>query len=192
MLLIQDTPPLPKAKKTRQVGLVKTKHLIGRNLQELRDEIPQLAPDTVTHYATGGRWSMHELILHVLQLIGPAKLYLTTWTITEDPMRALFQAIDSGMVTELYCVLDYRIEKRKAEAFQLAKVNASRIKLTKCHAKVTVLENDQWSVSIVSSANLSANPRIEAGVICTDQASADFHKDWIMRLINEDEVFKNK
>jgi hypothetical protein len=185
-----EAAPSDARKKTQLLGQLRKKHLLGRSLADLREEIPKLEHDTVTHYATGGRWSMHEVILHILELIGPAKMYLTTWTVTEDPMRALFQGINSGMVTELYCVLDYRIEKRKAEAFQLAKVNASKIKLTKCHAKVTVLQNEEWSVSIVSSANLSANPRIEAGVICTDKASAEFHKGWIMDLINENEVFK--
>ena len=82
--------------------------------------------------------------------------------------------------------------KEIIRAFQFAQGITTSVKLAKCHAKVTVLENEHWSVTIVSSANMTNNPRIEAGVICTDLAAAEFHKKWIVDVICGEEPLKNK
>ena len=135
---------------------------------------------------------MHEMVRMILLKTGPAKVWMTTWTITEEPMRILLDLIKTGYISELSAVLDYRIEKRKPEAFQLASNIITRIKLTKCHAKVAVIRNEEWNVTIVGSANFSKNPRIEAGVIFTDKESADFHIQWIDDVIDGKEVFSAK
>lgn len=135
---------------------------------------------------------MHQLLAYVLEQTGPAAVWMTTWTITEEPMRSLLQQLRSGSIIELHALLDYRIERRKPEAFQLASSIITRIKLTKCHAKVLVVQNEQWSVTVLGSANFSNNPRIEAGCLFTDRASADFHRTWINDVIEGKEVWHAK
>lgn len=168
----------------------KSSLIIGKSLPQLKQTIGELRQDQVVQFCTGGRWSMHQLLNYTLLHTGPAKVWMTTWTITEEPMRALLSMIKEGLITELNAVLDYRIEKRKPEAFQLASNLISRIKLTKCHAKVLVVKNEDWNVSVVTTANFSKNPRIEAGVIFTDKESAAFHSQWIDDVIEGKEVFR--
>jgi hypothetical protein len=165
-------------------------HLIGRSMAQLQSAIGDLDHNLVIQFCTGGRWSMHQLLNYMLLKTGPAKIWMTTWTITEQPMRALLQMINDGLITELNAILDYRIERRKPEAFQLATNLITRIKLTKCHAKVLVVQNDTWNIAVITTANFSNNPRIEAGAIFTDMASAEFHKKWIDDVINGKEVFR--
>src|SRR5690606_15034200 len=107
-------------KHTQETFNTTSEQILGRSLAQLKEFMPRLQHNATYHYATGGRWSMHELILHILDTIGPATMFLSTWTITEEPLRALFSAVEKKMITEIYAVLDYRIEKRKAEAFQFA------------------------------------------------------------------------
>lgn len=167
-------------------------HRMGRSLKELERCISELVPDQAQQFVTAGRWSMHQLLEYVLRMIGPCRLWMTTWTITEEPMRALLSLMREGLILELNAVLDYRIEKRKPEAFQLASSIITNIKLTKCHAKVAVLRNEHWDVTILSSANFSNNPRIEVGTIFTDRGSAEFHSAWIDEVIAGKEVFRAK
>jgi hypothetical protein len=61
--------------------------------------------------------------------------------------------------------------------------NIADIRLTTCHAKIVVLQNQQWSVAIVGSANFTNNPRIEAGIVSTERAVGDFHRDWMLAEI---------
>lgn len=168
-----------------------TQRLI-KSRRTLESIIGELVADQVLQFATAGRWSLHQLLEYVLAQTGPASVWMTTWTITEEPMRVLLNLIKSGSIRELHAVFDYRIESRKPEAFQLASNILTRIKLTKCHAKVLVIQNERWSVTILGSANFSNNPRIEAGTLFTDRASADFHKNWISEVIDGKEVFRGK
>lgn len=167
-------------------------HRLGGSLRELESCISELVPDQAQQFATAGRWSLHQLLEFLLRKTGPCRLWMTTWTITEEPMRALLMMMREGLILELNAVLDYRIEKRKPEAFQLASQIITRIKLTKCHAKLLVLKNENWNVTVLGSANFSNNPRIEAGVIFTDKGSADFHSQWIDEVIDGKEVFRAK
>lgn len=156
-------------------------------LKDLSQVIGNIEKDQVIPFATGGKWSMHQLMEYLLIQAGPCKLWFTTWTISEDAMRAMVDLIQKGLVTELNAVLDYRIERRKPEAFQLAANIITNIRLTKCHAKVLVLANEDWNISVMGSANFSKNPRLEAGVIFTDQKTTQFNIDWISNEINRKE-----
>lgn len=167
-------------------------YALGKSLRQLQSVIGELEHDQCIQFSTGGRWSMHHLLEYLLLKTGPAKVWMTTWTITEEPMRALLDMIKKGMITQVHAVLDYRIEKRKPEALQLASNIITKIKLTKCHAKVLVIQNEDWNVTVLGSANFSKNPRIEAGVIFTDRRSAEFHANWIDDTINGEEVFRGK
>jgi hypothetical protein len=169
-----------------------SRYKLGTSLLALESTIGELAHDQCYQFSTAGKWSMHQLLEFVLLKTGPAKVWMTTWTITEEPMRALLDMLQRELITELNAIFDYRIERRKPEAFQLASKIITKIKLTKCHAKVLVIRNDQWNVTVIGSANFSKNPRIEAGCIFTDQKSADFNCSWIDDVIEGKEVFSAK
>ncbi|SFC95145.1 hypothetical protein SAMN05421780_1146 [Flexibacter flexilis DSM 6793] len=157
----------------------------GTSLQHLKQVIGQLAQNEVIPFATHGKWSSHELLRYLLQFTGPASVSLTTWAITEEPLRMIHKLIEEGQITEFNCVFDYRTEKRKPEALQFAQCIVSRVKLTHCHAKILVVQNDHWQVTVVSSANFTNNPRLEAGTIFTLPAVADFYKNVIDNEINK-------
>lgn len=165
-------------------------HRLGKSLLDLQSTIGELEHDHSLQFTTAGAWSMHQLLEYILLKTGNARVWMTTWTITEEPMRALLDMIQKRMISELNAVLDYRIERRKPEAFQLANNIITRIKLTKCHAKVLVIRNETWDVTIMGSANFSKNPRIEAGVIFTDRKTAEFNAGWIDEIIEGKEVFR--
>lgn len=135
-------------------------------------------------YFTDGAWSMHQLLQYLLEQVGPAVVHLSTWTLTEGPARILLNLKDAGLITELHCLFDYRIEGRTPKTFHLVRSIADSIKLTKCHAKVATMVNDRKGVSIVGSANFSKNNRLEAGTVFTSRESALFDEKWISDKIN--------
>lgn len=140
------------------------------------------------HYVTNGAFSAHDLLFSLLEKVGPAKVYLTTWTMTEFPAKRLIEALSAGLITELNCLLDVRMEKNP-NVLQLMKFNASKIKLTNCHAKVMIILTKSISYSIVSSQNLTENPRMEAGVITKSTEIATFHTEWIKKEIFNDGTY---
>ena len=180
--LVADTAPVISAA-VAEDGSVQ-EFLLCKGSAKLQELFPTLEQNRCLHYVSNGDWSTHELVMHLLELIGPAELYFTTWSLKEYPVRLFLDAMESGKITHLYALLDSRVKVRNPDVFQLAKHNFSKVRQYDCHAKVSVLINDKWVVSIVGSANMTNNPRVEACMLSTNQEVGHFHKNWILELIN--------
>jgi hypothetical protein len=142
-------------------------------------------PNKTFKFFSDGAWSMHHLVQYFLEQTGPADLTICTWTLTEEPARILLNLKELGLIKSLTCLFDYRIQDRSPKSFQLIEGLADSIKLTKAHAKVAAIINDDFGVSIVGSANFSRNRRIEAGTIFTSREAALFDHKWINHYVND-------
>lgn len=162
---------------------------IGKANQKLTEVFGTLDQDQVIPYVSLGDWSTHDLLFFILEQTGPARVWFTTWAISEYAIRQLYQFVEHGMILQLKGIFDYRNGIRKPAELQFLQKITTEIKPAKCHAKVTVIENDNWGISIVGSANFTRNPRIEAGVLFTCRNVADFERDWIERELATNSVF---
>jgi len=156
--------------------------LIGESYRHLKTHLGELERDKVYEYYTDGAWSLHQLIEHISLQIGASNMWLTSYSISEKPVRRLLELKEKGLIRNLVCLLDTRAKDRKGEAFQLLSTFA-QITMVELHAKVAIFENEDWGVSILTSQNLTKNRRIEAGTIHSNKQSAHFHKNWILQKI---------
>jgi hypothetical protein len=176
-----------KAIKTKANSILQ----LGKKLEEMQTTFGELEMGNTYQFVTMGKWSMHEVLEYCLRQLGPSEVFITTWTLTEDPARLLVQLKEEGLIRKLNCLFDYRIKDRKPEPFYLVEGIADEVKLSKCHAKLTVLRGfENRNLTIMGSANYSRNPRIETGAIFTDKETAMFHSQWIMDEINDKEPFR--
>lgn len=135
------------------------------------------------HYSTNGRWSQYELLCYILEQTGPAIVYLTTWKINNDVAGNIAMLKNKGFITDLFLVLEKRIEVTSPQAQDLITTVAEKFKITDIHAKVMVVENESWSITVSGSGNMTVNPRIECGVVSSHKEVATFHKTWILKEI---------
>lgn len=189
MINIGEVSAVRKDKSSVFVSSGKNSGVNAASFKMFKNLLGTIAPGMSVHFATGAQWSMHQLLIYLLTLTGPVDVYMSTWAITESPIREMLAAMQDGLIKTMNCVFDYRIKERNHKALLMAQESFTRIKLTKCHAKVTVLRNDDFGIVVNGSANYTRNPRIEAGVITHDAAIADFHIDWIKRELDGDKVF---
>lgn len=145
---------------------------------------------TDLHYVSHGHWSLHNLLEWLLPKTGTCTIYLATWSISEDATRAIINLSEKGLIKEIFAVLDYRSKNRHEASFYLAKSHFAKIHTTACHAKVTVIECENYVFSINGSPNFTNNPRIESGVISTSKEVANWHKKWILDVISKVNVFE--
>ena len=162
---------------------------IGKAGEKLSQVFGKVVDGQSVHYASLGDWSTHDLLFFLLEQTGPARVYFTTWAISEYAIRQLYGFIEHGLILELKGIFDYRNGIRKPAELQFLQKITTDIKAAKCHAKVTVIENDNWGISVVGSANYTRNPRIEAGVLCCDKSVAAFHRDWILKELSNTSAF---
>ncbi len=166
--------------------------VLGKALSRVQEVIGTVTMGESLHYVSIGEWSMHDILFHLLSQTGPADVYIATWSVSEDAVRQLIQKVTDGSITRLYGILDWRVKVRRPEAFELARFNVADLRLTTCHAKVTVIRNEAWGIAIVGSANYTNNPRIEAGVIACDFDVASFHQDWMASEILKADPFETQ
>lgn len=164
--------------------------VICKSPDKLQALLSALQKETHVHYVSDGDWSTHDLIMQLLQEYKPAELFLTTYAIREFSIRQLIMAMDRKELIAINLLLDYRARVRTPEVYQLASMNMNKICEASVHAKVTVLRSCIGCVTIVGSSNLTSNPRIEAGVISLDDHVANFHINWIQKVMDNAEIFK--
>jgi len=159
----------------------KGRYLLGKRLDRCRQVIGSVSMGDSIHYASMGEWSLHDIIVHMLEQTGPADVDICTWSVSEDAVRVMLANIESGLITGLRMLLDWRVRVRRPEVMQLlsSQLRRADIRLTNAHAKVATIINDDWSIAIVGSANLTNNHRIEVGVVCCSEQAADFHRGWM-------------
>lgn len=130
-------------------------------------------------WLTDGDWSMHDMLAAILERTGPADVFLSSYAFSEYPARLIADMKNRGVIRELHCLIDKRLDVRSASALNIIRNIATRLQLVNTHAKVTVVENGEHMIAVVGSANYTSNKRYESGVIFTDRDAALFHKKWI-------------
>lgn len=166
------------------------RHILDQVGAQFDDNIgPHLVPDVNIHFPTAGTWSSYQLLDWLVRKIGACEVYLTSWTISEKAVKAILNLNDEGYCKSIKILLDERIQTMCPQAHQLVKNNIADIKLMKIHAKLMVLMNEDWSVSVSSSANLGRNPSVEKYVICTDPVIARGDVAWITKELKNRRPF---
>ncbi len=157
-----------------------TRFVVGNSQQTLTEVIQDLPQvEEAIEFVSTGDWSVHDLLFYVLEKTGPAAVHFTTWAISEYAIRQLYNYVTSGLITDLTGIFDYRNVTVKSAEFHFLKRISPNVKPSRVHAKVTVVENEQWSITIAGSGNYTRNPRIEIGIIRNSKTSCAFHKKWI-------------
>lgn len=152
--------------------------IVGRKKVDLQQLIGELRHNEHVHIPSMGSWSMHHVLAYILRTTGPADVWMTSWSITEEPIKLIVEHMDRKIIRQLRAVFSERVEAMNPAAHSMARFNL-QVKLAKIHAKCTVVLNDQWGVSVAGSANFTRNPRIERYVISTHRNVAEGDRAWI-------------
>jgi hypothetical protein len=159
------------------------------SLKLFRNYLDPLHSGRHYHFWNGGQWSMQDLLIYLLGVTGTADVWITTWSISENAVRSLLDMRQRRMIRELKCVLDYKSKEIKTKAYLLARENF-KVSLARIHAKVTVIRNEHWCISITGSANWTRNPRAERQILCTEPEIATYDIGIIEDLITGNNPFK--
>lgn len=152
--------------------------------KELRSVVSMVDKNNLVFWKSEGDWSMHQMLLALLEITGPATIYISSYAMGETPARVLAQLFEK-QIASFNIVLDNRVEVRTAGSLQLISSIACSYALVDTHAKVTIIKNDDWNLCVIGSANYTENKRFEAGIICNDINVAQLHIDWIKKAIRD-------
>lgn len=151
----------------------------GKHVGEIFDLCKNLKEEHSIYFMTDGAWSNIDIIECLLSIAGPSKVSLCTWSISTEAIRTFNSWQETGLITSLQVILDQGIRNRKPEIYQQATGAFKKMRLIKCHAKVAVISNDKFQFVIIGSANLTNNPRKEAGLIIRSNKIAQANIGWM-------------
>ena len=124
-------------------------------------------PGIIRPFLQKGDWAIHEVLPFLLSRLGPCKVKIATFSVSEESLRPLFLLQEDKQITDLRLLLDYTVKRHKLDLLLFATSITPDIRTDSCHAKILLLENEKYKFGIVGSANLNTNHRWEAGVTFT-------------------------
>lgn len=130
-----------------------------------------------------------DLLEWILEQVGTAKVWQTSFSISEEFLRRLFFIEKSGRVSEFNLVLDHKATNKTLKLWSFMTQVIERTYLTDNHSKILLVEADSGqTVAVVTSQNLTRGNRHESAFISTDKAIFDILHTEVDDLIRNHSV----
>lgn len=120
-----------------------------------------------THYYSFGNYNLVRLIVYLMKQVGPCHVFLSSYSFSTKSINQLNHLLNDGKLISFKVLLDNRVRSISPKPFQMIAASFD-YRCTSVHAKIALLYNDNWQVTIVTSQNATDNPKMERGIIFTD------------------------
>jgi len=114
-------------------------------------------------FLSKGQFSLVDIAIALVQHVGPCELQCAVWTGTEDSIDRVQTLVSDGDVHDVRWILcdsqRSMNEERLNRIVQLFGVDSVRV--TPLHAKLLTVHNDDWSLVVQTSANMTLNRSVE-------------------------------
>jgi hypothetical protein len=138
--------------------------------------IGQLQQGKTTHYYSYGNFNLVRLLIHLLKQTGPANVFMTSYSFSQTSIEQLLNHRQKGNILTFRVIVDNRVKTMSPIPFQMLST-AFDYRCTSIHAKVALVWNENWNITVVTSQNATDNPKLERGTIFTDIETFNFDKN---------------
>ncbi len=181
-----------QASKSRAVtATLKEQAFISTRDARAHQQLTGMCKGESRHIASRGELSLHDVAGAIVEHYGPFDaLTLATWAASEEAIKRILDLRQAGAVKRLEAFVDTRLPTDNSNAHAMMKEHFDLYACGANHAKIlaftggrpTGRERSKGFI-VVSTANLTRNPRCEVMVVSRDNTLAEFHRDWIREEI---------
>ncbi len=114
------------------------------------------------------RIQLFDVIEKILSETGPAEIYISTFSTSEEFLRQIFRLQKKGMITKATMLTDLKASRKTVNLYTFISNVFDNVYLAENHSKVILIRNSKWMVSICTSQNQTRGNRTESGMITTD------------------------
>lgn len=130
-----------------------------------------------------------DVLEWILSQVGKAKVWQTSFSISEEFLRRLFFIEKSGRVTEFNLILDHKATNKTLKLWVFISQVIHRTFLADNHSKILLVEAESgMTVSVITSQNLTRGNRHESAFISTDKTIFSVLKEEVDDLIKNHSV----
>lgn len=105
----------------------------------------------------------------ILDQTGPAEVYVSTFSTSDAFLRGFHNLKKKGLVTKSVLLADLKASKKTYKLYKEMQQNFDAVYLGQNHSKVVLVQNDEWTVTVISSQNQTYGDRAECTIITTFQ-----------------------
>ena len=125
------------------------------------------------HYYSYANFNLVRLINYLLRQTGPAHVFMTSYSFSQKSIESIQNKLNSGALLSFRVIIDNRVRSLSPKPFQMLSQSFD-YRCTSIHAKVALIWNEIWKISVVTSQNATDNPKMERGTIFTDPLIFNF------------------
>lgn len=146
----------------------KSVDFVGEPWEILSKHIGQIEHGGIYNFWTFGRYCMTDIINHLLRITGPADVTATTWSLNAASVQTMLNRRKDGLLKSFRMWIDPRVRRAAPEPLALLRHNFDTV-IAPVHAKIALIGNEEWKISVSGSINFTSNPQPERGIIqCID------------------------
>jgi hypothetical protein len=141
--------------------------------KSLTKAIGQLQNGLTTHYYSWGNFNLVRLIMYILKQTGPSHAFMTSYSFSQKSIEQINLKIAQKQLLSFRVIIDNRVKTMSPIPFQML-ISSFDYRCTSIHAKIALIWNEHWKITILTSQNATDNPKLERGTIFTDPSVFDF------------------
>ncbi len=146
---------------------------VDENSKPLTLAIGELEQGKSTHYYSYGNFNLVRLMLYIINQTGPVHAFMTSYSFSQKSIEQIQRRLEQNLLLSFRVIIDNRVRSLSPKPFQML-IESFDYRCSSIHAKVALLWNDKWKISIVTSQNATDNPKLERGTIFTDNSVFNF------------------
>lgn len=141
--------------------------------KSLTKAIGQIGKGSTTHFYSWGNFNLVRLMMHILKQTGPSHAFMTSYSFSQKSIEQLKSKLEKQELLSFRVIIDNRVKSMSPIPFQML-MNSFDYRCTSIHAKIALIWNDSWTITILTSQNATDNPKLERGTIFTDPTVFNF------------------
>lgn len=154
----------------------------GLKPNSMNDQLHPISPNYVGAYLGKGI-QLYNLLEWALLQTGKANITIMTFSISEEFIRKIYQLKNSGLISEISVMIDFKAIQKTRSLEKLAGNVFTEMYYAKTHAKLVLIENSKHQLSIVGSQNFTKGNREESGIITNEQNAFLKYQTEIQRIL---------
>jgi hypothetical protein len=103
----------------------------------------------------------------ILEQTGPADVFVSTFSTSDAFLRGFYNLKKKGLVLKSVLLADLKASKKTYKLYKEMQQNFDAVYLGQNHSKVVLVQNDRWTVTVISSQNQTYGDRAECTLITT-------------------------
>lgn len=174
----QDAEEIPKSRVSSANVGISERDIMMADVMESPKWLGVIEQGVNKHFYTRGAFDLVQLVIYILRQTGPADVVISSYSVAEDTLNTLHRMVEAGKITSIRFLIDNRVRSISPKPFDvMVNLFPGKYKCLSLHAKIALIGNKDWKISVIGSQNATHNPKLERGIIHTDPRVFTFDKE---------------